>query len=258
MSLTKQWKLIFNGLRRIYRRKVAAAIPPLLEASLPNRCLMCHQQVLSGSGICQFCLSSVLYQTPSCLGCGRALIEQTAYCGRCMKLTPLKVVAPASYHQGIGEFVAAIKYQGQLAGLTSMVSALVRRVIQLEQLGLIQRPQVLVVVPLHPNRLRQRGFNQAWLIAEEVSRQLNIPIAEDALDRIVDTRPQEGLNGEQRRKNLINAFRLKQDFDYQRVAIIDDVVTTGTTAQTIAQLFQARYIHVQVWCLARAEAPGLL
>ncbi len=257
MSLIKQWKLIFNGMRR-YCRKVAAVISPLLSTSLPNRCLMCHQDVLEGRGICRCCLSSVLYQTPSCLGCGRSLVEQTDYCGSCMKQTPLKVVAPASYHQGIGEFVAAIKYQGQLAGLTSMTTALVRRVVELQQRSLIPIPQVLVVVPLHPHRLRQRGFNQAWLIADEISRQLDIPIIDDAVERLIDTCPQEGLTGKQRRKNLAGAFKIRDDFAYQRVAIIDDVVTTGTTAQTIAQLFEQRYIHVQVWCLARAEAPGLL
>lgn len=231
----------------------------LLGASLPNRCLMCHQLVAEDSrGICQSCLSASLYQHPTCLGCGRALLVQTAYCGRCMKVCPLMVIAPASYHQGIGEYVAAIKYQAQLAGLEALTRALVQRIVKLESLAIIQRPQVLIVVPLHPNRLRQRGFNQAWLIADSLSRQLNIPLVDDAVMRRVDTQPQAGLTGRQRRRNLANAFELIDDVNYQRIAIVDDVVTTGTTASTIAALFEARYIHVQVWCLARAEAPGLL
>ncbi|MCG9697917.1 ComF family protein [Shewanella sp. Isolate11] len=263
MPLNKQWKFTPSLPRRILSvtdlgSQIHRAVLQLIDASLPNRCLMCHQGIELGSGICPSCLNAVLYQTPSCLGCGRSLVVQTAYCGACMKQQPLKVVAPASYHHGIGEQVAAIKYQAQLAGLEAMTAALVRRVLALEQLHLIQRPQALVIVPLHPNRLRQRGFNQAWLIAESLSRQLDIPLIEDALVRIVDTRPQEGLTGKQRRRNLADAFRLKADFGYQRVAIVDDVVTTGTTAQTIAKLFEVDYIQVQVWCLARAEAPGLL
>lgn len=171
---------------------------------------------------------------------------------------PLLVIAPASYHQGIGEHVGAIKYQAQLAGLDRLTWALVQRVLELESLTIIDRPQALIVVPLHPNRMRQRGFNQAWLIADSISRQLDIPVVDDAVVRLIDTRPQAGLTGKQRRRNLANAFELRDDFAYQRVAIVDDVVTTGTTAKSIAELFEARYIHVQVWCLARAEAPGLL
>lgn len=80
----------------------------------------------------------------------------------------------------------------------------------------------------------------------------------DALERLSDTPPQAGLTGKQRRRNLAGAFRLSDEFDFQRVALIDDVVTTGTTAKEIAKLFEVRYIQVQVWCLARAEAPHLM
>ena len=132
------------------------------------------------------------------------------------------------------------------------------RVGQLEQQGLTTLPQAIVPVPLHPNRLRQRGFNQAWLIAHELSKQLSLPLISDGLVRLQDTRPQAGLNGAQRRRNLQDAFDLNADFAYQRIALVDDVVTTGTTVAEIARLFEARYVHVQIWCLARAEAPGLL
>ncbi|QYK01243.1 ComF family protein [Shewanella psychrotolerans] len=254
MPLPK-WMLTYT----LTLKRTVSLLGRLLGASLPNRCLMCQQDITDdGRGICQHCLSASLYQTPTCLGCGRTMLMQTAYCGRCMVVSPLMVIAPASYHQGIGEHVAAIKYQAQLAGLESLTRALVQRVMELEVLAIIQRPQALVVVPLHPNRLRQRGFNQAWLIADSLSRQLNIPLVDDAVLRRVDTKPQAGLTGKQRRRNLANAFELNDDFNYQRIAIVDDVVTTGTTANTIAALFEARYIHVQVWCLARAEAPGLL
>ncbi len=184
--------------------------------------------------------------------------QQTAYCGGCMTGQPLKVVAPASYHQGLGETVAAIKYQGQLAGLTPLVQALVRRIRLLAEAEVISLPQVLLPVPLHPRRLRERGFNQAFVIASELGRALELPVLPDVLERLSDTPPQAGLTGKQRRRNLTGAFSLIEGFDHQRVALIDDVVTTGTTAKEIAKLFEARYIQVQVWCLARAEAPQLM
>ncbi|MCE9680150.1 double zinc ribbon domain-containing protein [Shewanella sp. AS1] len=253
MPLLERWKFLSARQAFNWRRLFG-----WLGASLPNRCLMCHQTLRSGgSGICETCLGASLYHRPSCLGCGRPLVMQTRYCGSCMVKPPLAVVAPGSYHQGIGEHVAAIKYQGQLAALDCLCDALVARIEALEALGLTQWPQAIVAVPLHPNRLRQRGFNQAWLIAKVLSDKLKLPLLEHAVIRSVDTRPQEGLTGRQRRRNLADAFKLQQDIEYQRIAIVDDVVTTGTTVNTIAKLFEARYIQVQVWCLARAEAPGL-
>lgn len=230
-----------------------------ISGSLPNRCLMCHQSInLPAKGLCAVCLDSGLYHQPTCLGCGCGMQLQTRFCGQCMKLLPLNVIAPCSYHKGLGEWIGLMKYQRQFAVLPALSQALVGRILTLESMGLLQLPQVLVPVPLHKNRQRERGFNQAWLIANEIHRQLNIPIVTQGLKRTLDTKPQAGLTGKQRRQNLSEAFTLIDKFPYQRVALIDDVVTTGTTVKEIARLFEKRHIHVQVWCLARAEAPGIL
>lgn len=230
-----------------------------VSASLPNRCLMCHQSIsLPSRGLCSACLRSGLYHQPICQGCGCSMQIQTKFCGQCTKSQPLSVIAPCSYHQGLGRWIGAMKYQSQFAALPILSQALVCRVREMERLSLLQLPQVLIPVPLHAKRLRKRGFNQAWLIANEIYKQLNIPIVTNAVERVVDTRSQAGLTGKQRRHNLLSAFRLADDLPYQRVALIDDVVTTGTTAKEIASLLEKRHIHVQVWCLARAEAPGLL
>lgn len=249
--------------KKIQRVKV------ILLGSLPNRCLLCQQridqtgyqqlfphQVLTG--VCQVCLAASLYQHEVCLGCGREMTLLQAYCGKCVKHTPNWVVAPCSYHQGLGPFIAAIKYQQQCAPLKAIVQQLACRIALLIKHGIIRPPQVLIPVPLHPNRLRKRGFNQAWLIAKELSVLLNIPMDDCCLIRVVDTAPQTGLAGKQRRKNCHGAFELQPEIPYQRVALIDDVVTTGTTVEEIGQLFSLQSVHVQTWCLARAEAPGLL
>jgi ComF family protein len=249
--------------KRLQRARV------ILLGSLPNRCLLCQQridqtgyqqlfpnQVLTG--VCQVCLAASLYQHEVCLGCGREIALLQAYCGKCNKHTPNWVVAPCSYHQGLGPVIAAIKYQQQCAPLNAITQQLACRIALLIKHGIIRRPQVLIPVPLHPNRLRQRGFNQAWLIAKELSLLTNIPLDDRCLIRIVDTLPQTGLAGKQRRKNCHGAFALQPSMTYQRVALIDDVVTTGTTVDEIAGLFSLQFVHVQTWCLARAEAPGLL
>ncbi|WP_267960098.1 ComF family protein [Shewanella sp. AS16] len=238
---------------------VLGACLRLLGASLPNRCLVCHQAMpSSATGICPVCLAAGLYSGAVCLGCGKSMVLHARYCGQCQKSEPLPVLAPCSYHQGLGPWVAAIKYQRQFAALPVLSLALAERVKMLEGLGLVRLPQALVPVPLHPQRLKQRGFNQAWLIAAELGKLLQLPVAELGLSRRTHTRPQAGLTGLQRRRNLRDAFRLDGGQVYQRIALVDDVLTTGTTAREIARLFGARNIHVQVWCLARAEAPGLL
>ncbi|MCL1147287.1 ComF family protein [Shewanella marinintestina] len=225
---------------------------------LPNRCLMCHQHIVSDhSGLCAVCLKACCYQTEICLGCGKELTLPMALCGKCMLSDPILVIAPCRYHDGIGHWVGQIKYQAQFAVIEVLVEALVLRLIYLERLGLVELPQVLIPVPLHRNRLRQRGFNQAWIIAKALSKRLNIPLIDDMLFRVRDTKPQAGLSGKLRRKNLQSAFELTDEFNWQRVALIDDVVTTGTTVKEIAKLFQYKHVQVQVWCLARAEAPGV-
>ncbi len=175
------------------------------------------------------------------------------FCGQCQKARPLKVIAPCGYHNGLGTWIAAIKYQREFAVLNALSSALVKTITEIRQQPWCHLPQVIIPVPLHANRLKTRGYNQAWLIADALSRQLRLPLIDDALVRIKDTPAQAGLDGKQRRRNIEQAFQLSGDFPYQRIALVDDVVTTGTTVNEIAKCFQKRHIDVQVWCLARAE-----
>ena len=249
-----------------------------LRCSLPNRCLLCQQRIEQQgyqqtfprrmlTGICQTCLVSGLYQTEVCLGCAKPLTRLQEYCGQCMASLPIKVIAPCSYHQGFGHLVSAIKYQRQMAALNVLSEQLAYRIQQLANYGLIDLPQVIIPVPLHANRLALRGFNQAWLIARQLSNLLDIPMDDQFIFRCQDTTPQAGLDGKQRRDNCHQAFALNvfqsplkalgPYSPYQHVAIVDDVVTTGTTVNEIALLLRQYHIASQAWCLARAEAPEL-
>lgn len=179
------------------------------------------------------------------------------YCGRCQQSCHLKVIAACRYHDGLGHWVGQIKYQAQFAVIEVMVDTLICRLHFLVKQGFIKMPQAIIAVPLHPKRLRKRGFNQAWLIAKTLSKKLQLPLLDDVIIRQANTLSQAGLSGTLRRKNLLNAFALIADISQQRVAIVDDVVTTGTTVSEISKLLSKQYIDAQVWCLARAEAPGL-
>ncbi|MBV7317291.1 ComF family protein [Shewanella sp. NIFS-20-20] len=251
--LPRRWQ----GLQRYWQRAHQAVMATIL-ASLPNRCLLCHQAIAPpGKGVCGFCLQACIYKGEVCLGCGQALVQCTDYCGRCQASTPTPIIAPMSYHSYLGPWVAAIKYQQQFAAITPLCRALMVRVQLLSHQGLIRPVQGLIPIPLHPLRLQQRGYNQARLIADELSSLSGIPVLTDLLYRTRDTPPQAGLNGQQRRQNVLGAFALQRRPEVFSVAIIDDVVTTASTAEQVAALLTAQGIVVQIWCLARAEAPGL-
>ena len=115
------------------------------------------------------------------------------------------------------------------------------------------RPQVLLPVPLHRDRLLERGYNQAREIARLWSNDLDIRVDRRALSRIRATAPQAGLSANQRRENLRQAFRYRPGKAYRHVAIVDDIVTTGSTATEITRLLhRAGVEYVEVWALARA------
>jgi ComF family protein len=119
----------------------------------------------------------------------------------------------------------------------------------------LELPQLLIPVPLHPARLRERGFNQALVLARQLGRDLQIPVASNALVRIRQTPSQQGLSAKARKRNLRGAFRLQAGLhELGAVALIDDVVTTMSTMHEIAHTLRCAYpdLELHVWCLARA------
>ncbi|WP_394129208.1 ComF family protein [Shewanella maritima] len=265
-------KTLLSALLALTKRLVTRILQ-LIASSLPNRCMLCQQLIdqtgyqgvlaqyhlpqMTLTGVCQTCMISSLYQQEVCLGCAKPMQVFQQYCGQCQVTEPTLVITPCSYHQGAAPLITAIKYHQQLAPLDALVVALAMRIKGLEQHGLLRLPQALVPVPLHPNRLRQRGYNQALLVAMSLSQMLSIPVLDKALIKVIDTPPQAGLDGKARRKHNQNAFTLTDNPSVQRVAIIDDVLTTGSTTDSIVQLYAQHGVHCQVWCLARAEAPNL-
>ncbi len=115
-------------------------------------------------------------------------------------------------------------------------------------------PEALLPMPLHPARLRQRGFNQSLMLAACLSKALQIPLNTQHCRRIRDTPHQTGKNAQQRRRNIKGAFEFVNQQSYRHLAIVDDVVTTGSSVNELArQLRRAGVQRVDVWSLARAE-----
>ena len=169
-------------------------------------------------------------------------------CGECLKQLPPfdHTVAAFSYQFPLDKLIQALKYRERLILVNYLADALTRRI--------TSRPDCIVALPLHPVRLRERGFNQSLLLARRISRQLDIPLLPDACERVRNTPPQSSLPWKERDKNMRRAFICKPDADVRgkHVAIVDDVMTTGASIGELARtLKQAGASEVSAWVVAR-------
>ena len=206
---------------------------------LPPRCVLC-----GGRGqrpcldLCAGC-EAALPASPQVLLEGQRPIE------RCL--------APFAYAFPVDHLIQMLKYRGHLAVGRVLGTLLARSV---RALGLHHDVDCVVPVPLHPGRHAERGFNQSAEIAGRVARVLGLETLEGAVGRVRDTRPQVGLRPEERRRNIADAFVASALFRGRRVAVVDDVMTTGATVGAVAAaLRQAGAISVDAWCVARAAHP---
>jgi len=162
--------------------------------------------------------------------------------------------APFAYAAPLDHLVHSLKYRGQLAAGRVLGTLLANRI---TALGLHRDVDVIVPVPLHPARHAERGFNQSAEIARHLGRRLQLPIDERLAGRRRATPPQVGLHLDERRRNLADAF-LAGVATGRRVAIVDDVTTTGTTLQELARdLLRTGAGAVDAWCVARADRRSI-
>jgi len=113
--------------------------------------------------------------------------------------------------------------------------------------------EAIIPMPLHPSRLRQRGFNQALELARPLGQAFALPLEIHRVQRQRNTLPQSDLKQRARKQNIHNAFVVKEPLPYRRVAILDDVITTGSTVNELAKtLKQSGVDYVEVWAVARA------
>lgn len=160
-------------------------------------------------------------------------------------------MAVFDYRFPVDRLVQRFKFAGDLAAGRWLALQLVRRV------RAEPRPDLLVAPPLTRARLRERGFNQSVELARVVGRELGVPHAHRALRKVRETPPQQGLGRRARHANLRGAFRCELRLQGERVAIVDDVLTTGATTATLAAVLrEAGAGEVVVWSLARAPGRG--
>lgn len=227
---------------------------------IKQSCLLCDEQVDTPLPLCSDCDAELPWLGPHCQVCALPLAVEGLTCGSCLKRPPAftRVEAPWRYGFPIDALINRFKHQARWPIGRLLGDLLARHLAHGFSEGL-PRPDVLLAVPLSPKRQRQRGFNQAQMLAEVLSKALQIPQQSAWLERVGDTAAQQKLDAAARRRNLRGAFVVQPcaQVRARHVALVDDVLTTGATAQQLArQLTRAGAARVDVYCLARTPAPG--
>ncbi|WP_028238161.1 ComF family protein [Stutzerimonas azotifigens] len=223
-------------------------------------CLLCDGPAEVGASLCTGCESELPWLTGQCAVCALPLPTSGLVCGACLKRPPAfeRVEAPWRFAFPVDTLIHRFKHQARWPLGRLMAECQARHLAHAFDEGL-PVPQALLPVPLATRRLRQRGFNQAGLLADWLSKALGIPVRPGLLRRVQDTPAQQGLDARARRRNLRGAFALAEGADVygQHLALVDDVVTTGATAEALARLLRrAGAARVDVYCLARTPRPG--
>lgn len=217
-----------------------------------RRCVLCHGVYAESPGVpfCKRCRVALTKPPPGwCPSCGRLYAAPGNHrCGECVLNPP-----PWSGFGMIGRYEGALrdllllgKFQGDGAALHGLGLLLTTPAAQLT------RPDAIVPMPLHPARLRERGFNQSQELARPASAALCVPLRPELLQRRIHTAPQRGLSAVERRHNLRGAFAAKAEVCGLRILLVDDVATTGTTLRKAAKILRQAGAVVDVLVVARA------
>lgn len=227
----------------------------LLDIILPRLCLLCGGDA-PDEGLCPGCdalFSAQKISPPMCRICGDPFPDSAGpdrECGACIKTAPPFISARSAYiHDGaVQEAVHRFKYAGEVSLARPLGKLLTRFPVPL-------LPHKVVPVPLHPKRLRERGFNQSLLLAREICGGLGLFLSKAGLERTRDTEKQTGLGADERKKNVAGAFRVRQpgSFKGMRVLLVDDVYTTGATIRECARALRKDGAEVMALTLARAK-----
>jgi ComF family protein len=229
----------------------------ILRTLLPLRCLLCGASGANGRDLCDGCARDFRRNEACCPRCALPLKTPAPLCGECIEREPPFASAwvPFRYEHPLDLLEARFKFRGDLAAGRVLAELMIERAL----IETPARPEVIVAVPLHVSRLRERGYNQAFELAKPLARALGIPIERDLLQRARATPAQTGLDAAARRRNLRRAFAVSATRALPvHVVLFDDVMTTGATLRECARtLRRAGIARVDVWALARAPQPRM-
>lgn len=223
-------------------------------------CALCGEPAQQPYPLCHPCENELPWLIDACCRCALPMPGPDMSCAACRRRAPAfdTVVAPWHYGFPLDSVISRFKHHRQWP-LGRLLALLLSHDLRHRYQEGLPRPQLLLPVPLAKQRLRARGFNQAAMLARWLSAELQVPCSEGWLTRCRDTPAQQSLSARARRRNLRDAFSLTAAAEPagRHLAIIDDVLTTGSTAQALATLLRrAGAQRVDIYCLARTPSPA--
>jgi len=217
---------------------------------MPQDCFVCGHES-GGALVCDPCRAELPRQSPACPVCALPTADGGC-CGRCQSEPPAFDATRAcfAYEFPVDRMVQALKYRHRLGVAGFFADALLA-------LGVPAESAVLLPMPLHVQRLRERGFNQAVEIARPLARAWALPMMLAGVTRTMDAAPQASLPWQERQANVRGAFRCDESFAGRTVIVVDDVMTTGATLGELARTLKRRgAARVENLVVARTPPPA--
>lgn len=231
--------------------RVGQVYTRLLDLAFPPTCVLCADPGGRVPDLCDPCAAELPWIATACPLCARPG-PVAAVCGRCLAEPPAfdAAFAPLAYASPVSHLVRRLKYHGQLP-LARPLAALLAEALGARRGAAV--PSLLVPVPLHRHRLRERGFNQSAELGRLLARRLDLRLDHRLVTRTRDTPPQAALAHPRRRANVHGAFSATRSLHGASIAVVDDVITSGNTVGELAAcLKSAGAQRVEIWALARA------
>ena len=226
----------------------------LFTRMMPQDCQLCG--VSTPTAICAACVCDLpLRLVQGCECCGQVGDVQSLegeICGDCLADPPKfdGTQSAFSYAFPLDKLMQSFKFNANLALLDLFVDHFVGAL----KNNMASMPDVIIPMPLAKKRLATRGFNQAALLAREIGKRLNVKVESHGLLRVRETPPQAGLNRSARLENMKGAFDCAQNLAGQRIALVDDVMTTGATMSDAARALKKQgATKIAAWAIARAS-----
>ena len=230
----------------------------ILDLLYPARCPVCHGVIRGKGKVCIACRKRLPYlKEPKCKKCGKEIEkEEQEYCSDCQRFKHSfdRGASVFAYDMLMRRSISMFKYHNRREYASFYAEEMYRNC---ERFIKMCAPEVILPVPIHNYKRRQRGFNQAELVAKELSRILKVPVDTEYLMRVEKTTPQKELTRQQRKVNLRQAFAVRETGKYyEKVLIVDDIYTTGATIDAISEILrenQTKIIFFLTICVGRND-----
>lgn len=237
------------------RSKLAKTYHCLANFMIPHRCVLCNSLNCKSIDLCEQCLEIIPWLTTACPVCANALPPQThaTVCGYCLKtkLYYKKTTALFHYKKPASHLIRHLKFNQKVTH-AHFLGFLLAKKLKIE-IG-SELPDIIIPIPLHKKRLKQRGYNQALELARVLHHQLHIPLLKKGLIRHRYTKAQSEVLARERHKNVRNAFICRENIKGKTILLVDDVMTTGFTVNEASKtLLKVGAASVHVCCLGRTS-----